>query len=254
MLAVIQRVKSASVAIDSQTVSSIQDGLLVLVGISADATPADSEYIQRKILNTRLWDDGSGKTWSKSVTQRDYQVLCVSQFTLHGFLKGNKPDFHLSMPPDQAKTLYNGLVNSLKAAYNKDEKGGKGVKGGKGGGLGKNGGGKKNETTPSLTALDVQPPPPDFAALVQDGLFGADMAVTLVNDGPVTLILDSKDQGGGGGGGSGSNQKNVPAQSSVPASSAKPESVKSCRVTGQDILTDEMGARMIFYCAPQLRN
>ena len=86
-------------------VSRIGPGLLALVGVREGDTEDDAEYIARKLLGTRLWQQGSsggaaeGKAWSESVVQRGYELLCVSQFTLHARLKGNKPDFCKAMSP-----------------------------------------------------------------------------------------------------------------------------------------------------------
>jgi hypothetical protein len=90
--------------------------------------------------------------WQVNVVQKGYSLLLVSQFTLHGYFKGNKPDFHDSMPPADAEALYNDFVKIVQAGYAEDK--------------------------------------------VQAGQFGADMAVGLVNDGPVTLIIDSENKGG----------------------------------------------------------
>eukprot|EP00850_Spirogloea_muscicola_P024074 SM000435S15747 [mRNA] locus=s435:12311:13422:- [translate_table: standard] len=69
----------------------------------------------------RLWpDEVTGKAWDKSVVQRNYEVLIVSQFTLYGVLKGNKPDFHVAMPPQQARPFYAALVQRAREAYRPD--------------------------------------------------------------------------------------------------------------------------------------
>ncbi|XP_022850907.1 D-aminoacyl-tRNA deacylase [Olea europaea var. sylvestris] len=148
MKAVIQRVASASVEVEGCTVSAIGPGLLVLVGLHESDVESDAEYICRKVLNMRLYpNEKSGKTWDQNVMQRNYEVLLVSQFTLYGVLKGNKPDFHVAMPPEKAKLFYASLVEKFRKAYNMDA--------------------------------------------VKDGVFGAMMKVNLVNDGPVTMQLDS---------------------------------------------------------------
>ncbi|KAL8032504.1 hypothetical protein ABFX02_13G100500 [Erythranthe guttata] len=148
MRAVVQRVASASVEVEGRTVSAIGPGLLVLVGLHETDVESDAEYICRKVLNMRLFpNDNTGKTWDQNVMQRNYEVLLVSQFTLYGVLKGNKPDFHVAMPPDAAKTFYASLVEKFQKSYRIDA--------------------------------------------VKDGVFGAMMKVNLVNDGPVTLQLDS---------------------------------------------------------------
>lgn len=71
----------------------------------------------RKILNLRVFEDESGKHWSKSVMDKQYEVLCVSQFTLQCVLKGNKPDFHLAMPTEQAESFYNSFLEQLRKSY-----------------------------------------------------------------------------------------------------------------------------------------
>ncbi|KAJ1685004.1 hypothetical protein LUZ63_016394 [Rhynchospora breviuscula] len=148
MRAVVQRVLSASVEVEGRIVSEIGPGLLVLVGIHEADTHSDADYICRKVLNMRLFpNEETGKAWDQSVVQRDYGVLLVSQFTLYGVLKGNKPDFHVAMPPQKAKPFYASLVEKFQKAYSSDA--------------------------------------------VKDGIFGAMMKVNLVNDGPVTMQLDS---------------------------------------------------------------
>uniref|UniRef100_A0A8C0TT40 D-aminoacyl-tRNA deacylase 1 n=1 Tax=Canis lupus familiaris TaxID=9615 RepID=A0A8C0TT40_CANLF len=71
----------------------------------------------RKILNLRVFEDESGKHWSKSVMDKQYEVLCISQFTLQCVLKGNKPDFHLAMPTEQAESFYNSFLEQLRKTY-----------------------------------------------------------------------------------------------------------------------------------------
>ncbi|WVY93783.1 hypothetical protein V8G54_032871 [Vigna mungo] len=164
MRAVVQRVASASVEVEGRIVSEIGPGLLVLVGIHDTDSDADADYMSssflrpfhsnfklpcRKVLNMRLFpNENSGKAWDHSVMQKSYQVLLVSQFTLYGFLKGNKPDFHVAMAPQRAKPFYASLVERFRSAYNSDA--------------------------------------------IKDGVFGAMMKVNLVNDGPVTMQLDSQ--------------------------------------------------------------
>ncbi|KAL2467305.1 D-Tyr-tRNA(Tyr) deacylase family protein [Abeliophyllum distichum] len=148
MKAVVQRVASASVEVEGRTVSAIGPGLLVLVGLHESDVESDAEYICRKVLNMRLYpNEKTGKTWDQNVMQRNYEVLLVSQFTLYGVLKGNKPDFHVAMPPEKAKHFYSSLVEKFRRAYKMDA--------------------------------------------IKDGVFGAMMKVNSVNDGPVTMQLDS---------------------------------------------------------------
>ncbi|KAM9313983.1 D-aminoacyl-tRNA deacylase 1 [Pholidichthys leucotaenia] len=117
MKAIVQRVTRATVTVGEEQISSIGRGLCVLLGISVDDTQRDAEYMVRKILNLRLFEDESGRAWSKSVMDRDYEVLCVSQFTLQCILKGNKPDFHLAMPAELAQPFYNSILENMRSAY-----------------------------------------------------------------------------------------------------------------------------------------
>ena len=94
MKVVVQRVKSASVSINDNTISSIGKGICVLVGIQVKDTPKERETIVRKLLNLRVFEDESNKRWAKSVKDLNLEILCVSQFTLYHIMKGNKPDFH----------------------------------------------------------------------------------------------------------------------------------------------------------------
>ncbi|XP_066313724.1 uncharacterized protein [Miscanthus floridulus] len=148
MRAVVQRVLSASVEVEGRIVSAIGPGLLVLVGLHEADTDSDADYICRKVLNMRLFpNDKTEKAWDRSVMQRNFEVLLVSQFTLYGILKGSKPDFHVAMPPAKAKPFYASLVEKFQRSYSADS--------------------------------------------VKDGVFGTMMKVSLVNDGPVTMQIDS---------------------------------------------------------------
>ena len=147
MKAVIQRVVSGSVSVNGEIVSSIGRGIVALIGIHRDDTRADLDYIVRKIISLRLWEDESGRRWAKSAKDLDLEILCVSQFTLYHVMKGNKPDFHLAMAGDKSKLFYEEFLTEMRKGY-------------------------KNEK-------------------IKDGVFGAMMEVNIVNDGPVTLELDS---------------------------------------------------------------
>lgn len=177
MRAVVQRVLSASVEVEGRVVSAIGPGLLVLVGVHEADTDADADYICRKVLNMRLFpNEKTEKAWDQSVLQRKFEVLLVSQFTLYGILKGNKPDFHVAMPPAKAKPFYASLVEKFQKSYSADA--------------------------------------------VKDGIFGAMMKVSLVNDGPVTMQVDSSSlqnpaQSSNGDVGSvGDNEAQVPKETS----------------------------------------
>lgn len=117
MKAIIQRVTQASVTVGEETVSSIGRGLCVLLGISLDDTQKDADYLVRKILNLRLFEDENGKAWSKSVMEKEFEVLCVSQFTLQCILKGNKPDFHSAMPAELAQPFYSSILENMRSSY-----------------------------------------------------------------------------------------------------------------------------------------
>ncbi|KAK0050754.1 D-tyrosyl-tRNA(Tyr) deacylase 1 [Biomphalaria pfeifferi] len=121
MKAVIQRVLSASVTVDNEIVGSIGKGLCVLVGISRHDTEKEMEYIVRKILNIRVFNDEKDKRWMKSVMDMGYEVLCVSQFTLESTLKGNKPDFRYAMSPELSQPFYNQFLQALKTQYKADK-------------------------------------------------------------------------------------------------------------------------------------
>ena len=111
----------------------------------------------RKLLNLRVFDEpATGKRWHKSVSDLGLEILCVSQFTLYHVLKGNKPDFHLAKSPAEAKEFYEAFLSELRAAY-------------------------ATEKEKDAELMDR----------VKDGKFGAMMSVDIVNDGPVTLELES---------------------------------------------------------------
>jgi len=120
MRAIVQRVTQASVSVNEELISKIGKGICVLVGISRDDTDKDIEYIVRKLLNLRIWDGDTGKRWQHSVSQKKYEILCVSQFTLYNVLKGNSPDFHHAMPATESKAFFDKFIASLKTAYQPD--------------------------------------------------------------------------------------------------------------------------------------
>ncbi|KEI36876.1 uncharacterized protein L969DRAFT_90418 [Mixia osmundae IAM 14324] len=121
MRAVIQRVKSASVSVDGQIVSSIGKGLLCLIGVARDDTAKDTESIAKSILKLRLFPETASDEspqWKQSVVDIKGDLLCVSQFTLLALTsKGAKPDFHDAMAPNEAKTLYEQLLFRLGQSY-----------------------------------------------------------------------------------------------------------------------------------------
>lgn len=150
MRVVIQRVKEASVTIGGEMVSSIGEGLMVLVGIEEADGDEDIEWLCRKIVNIRLFNDDDG-VMNLPVTSLDNGgILVVSQFTLMASTKkGNRPSYIRAARPEISIPLYERFVSLLSQIYGKT---------------------------------------------VQTGRFGADMQVALVNDGPVTIIIDSKER------------------------------------------------------------
>lgn len=145
MKAVIQRVTQSAVAVDGKTVSSIQNGLLILLGVSQNDREADADYLSDKIVHLRIFEDTAGKM-NLSLLETGGEALVVSQFTLLGDCrKGRRPSFIDAAPPDMANQLYEYFTQKLKE---------KGIS-------------------------------------VQTGVFRAMMDVSLVNNGPVTMILES---------------------------------------------------------------
>jgi D-aminoacyl-tRNA deacylase len=148
MRALIQRVSRASVTIEGRVYSSIESGLLVLVGIKANDTAEDARYIAEKSCSLRIFDDG-GQKLNLSVRDAGGSILAVSQFTLYGDTrKGNRPSFIDAAPPDAAEPLYETVVDHLRRQL-----------------------GEKKVAT---------------------GLFRAMMDIELVNNGPVTVMFESK--------------------------------------------------------------
>lgn len=149
MRAVIQRVSSASVTIDNQVKSSINTGVMILLGIEEADTKEDIDWLCRKISNMRIFPDDAG-VMNKSLIEVDGEALVVSQFTLHASTKkGNRPSYIQAAKPDIAIPLYESFIKELQTHL-------------------------KHE--------------------VKTGEFGADMQVSLVNDGPVTIFMDSKNK------------------------------------------------------------
>lgn len=149
MKAVIQRVSSSSVTIDSKITAEIQNGLLILVGIEDADNQEDINWLTSKIANLRIFPD-QNDVMNLSIKDCDGDIIIVSQFTLHAATKkGNRPSYIKASKPEIAIPLYEKFVTEMELEI-----------------------GKK----------------------VQTGQFGADMKVALVNDGPVTIIIDSKNK------------------------------------------------------------
>ena len=149
MRAVIQRVSEASVAVDQKIEGEIAEGLLIFLGIVPEDTSEDLEWLSKKIVNLRIFDDNRG-VMNLSLKEQNGAALVISQFTLHAQTKkGNRPSYIKAARPDIAIPLYQQFIIQLENDLGKE---------------------------------------------IQTGIFGANMQVSLVNDGPVTLIIDSKNR------------------------------------------------------------
>ncbi|MDO4180386.1 MAG: D-aminoacyl-tRNA deacylase [Bacteroidales bacterium] len=149
MRVVIQRVSHASVTIDGVCKSAIKEGFMILVGIEGADTQEDADWLCKKIIGLRVFDDENG-VMNKSILEVGGEILVVSQFTLHASTKkGNRPSYIRAAGHDVAVPLYNYFCRTLSA------------------GLGKE---------------------------VGTGEFGADMKVELLNNGPVTICMDTKNK------------------------------------------------------------
>ncbi len=146
MIALIQRVKKASVRVGGSVVGSIGKGILVLLGVHRDDTEKDLEYMLKKVPFLRIFEDDDGKM-NLSLLDVNGSILVVSQFTLLARTKrGRRPSFDEAAPPDKGKEFYRLFIDGLKK----------------------------------------------MGIRVEEGSFGAHMEVELINDGPVTIIIDSK--------------------------------------------------------------
>lgn len=147
MRILIQRVSEAFVQVDGDVKGSIQQGLVVLVGIETDDTKNDIDWLVRKLIALRIFSDSEGKM-NQSIVAVKGDFLIISQFTLHASTKkGNRPSYLKAARPEIAIPLYEAFIKEIEQQL-----------------------GRK----------------------VQTGQFGADMKVQLINDGPVTIWIDSK--------------------------------------------------------------
>lgn len=148
MKAVIQRTTNASVTIDGSVVGEIKQGLVVLLGVTHEDTQQDIDYLVKKIINLRIFEDENQKM-NLSLKDTEGSILSISQFTLYADTrKGRRPSFVQAAKPDEAKRLYERFNEALREE-------------------------------------DIH---------VVTGEFGAMMDVNLTNNGPVTIIIDSKDK------------------------------------------------------------
>lgn len=146
MRALIQRVSSGSVKIGGKTVGKIEQGLVVLLGITHDDTESDVKFLADKCVNLRIFCDDDGKM-NRSLLDISGEALIISQFTLYGDArKGRRPGFSEAARPDHAIPLYEKFIDAVK----------------------------------------------NYKIKVATGEFGAEMLVDIKNDGPVTLMLESK--------------------------------------------------------------
>ena len=149
MRIVIQRVSRASVTIEGTVKSAIEKGYLVLIGVCEEDTEEDVEWLVRKVIGLRVFDDENG-VMNRSIMDVDGNILVISQFTLFAsYKKGNRPSWLRAARHEISMPLYESFCTKLSAAL-----------------------GKK----------------------VGTGEFGADMKVELLNDGPVTICMDTKNK------------------------------------------------------------
>ena len=149
MRVVIQRVSESSVTIEGLVKSEIGKGFMILVGFEEFDGISDIEWVSRKIVNLRVFDDENG-VMNLSVKDINGEILLLSQFTLHALTaKGNRPSYIKAARPDIAIPLYEKFIEVLTADLGKE---------------------------------------------IGTGEFGADMKVALINDGPVTILIDSKNR------------------------------------------------------------
>ena len=147
MRAVLQRVKHASVSVDNQITGKIEQGFLILLGITHTDTEKEVEWLSKKITDLRVFNDSEDKM-NLGLKDVNGELLIISQFTLYGnCIKGRRPSFIDAAKPDMANELYEKFLKKCK----------------------------------------------DLGFKTEAGIFGADMKVELLNDGPVTLIIDTKD-------------------------------------------------------------
>ena len=123
MIAIIQRVTSCDVVIDKKPTSSINHGILVLLGIEKDDNLDDIKYISKKILKMRIFNDNQ-KNMNLSVQDVDGSIMIVSQFTLCANVKkGNRPSYIGAMPINESRNIYNSFVDYMTEQHSKIESG-----------------------------------------------------------------------------------------------------------------------------------
>ena len=149
MRVVVQRVSQSNVKVSGEVIGEIKKGLMVLVSFVDEDNDTDLDWMTKKIINLRIFNDDEGKM-NRSVQDVAGDILLVSQFTLHGSTKkGNRPSFIKAAKPDFANVMYERFIKVLEQTLGKE---------------------------------------------IQTGEFGGDMKVSLINDGPTTMIIDSRNK------------------------------------------------------------
>lgn len=147
MKVVIQRVKESSVSINNEIYNRINNGLMILVGFTEGDNKQDIDYIVKKVVNLRIFDDENG-IMNKSILDTNGSILSISQFTLYADTKkGNRPSYIKALKSEYSSKLYDKFNKKLSEYIN-----------------------------------------------VKTGVFGAEMEVNLINDGPITIIIDSNNK------------------------------------------------------------
>jgi len=147
MRVVVQRVSQSNVKVSGEVIGEIKEGLMVLVSFVDEDNDTDLDWMTKKIINLRIFNDDEGKM-NRSVQDVGGDILLISQFTLHGSTKkGNRPSFIKAAKPDFAKVMYERFIKVLEQSLGKE---------------------------------------------IQTGEFGGDMKVSLINDGPTTILIDSR--------------------------------------------------------------
>ena len=149
MRVVVQRVSQSNVKVSGEVIGEIKEGLMVLVSFVDEDNDTDLDWMTKKIINLRIFNDDAGKM-NRRVQDVAGDILLVSQFTLHGSTKkGNRPSFIKAAKPDFANVMYERFIKVLEQTLGKE---------------------------------------------IQTGEFGGDMKVSLINDGPTTMIIDSRNK------------------------------------------------------------
>ena len=149
MRVVVQRVSQSNVKVSGNVIGEIKEGLMVLVSFVDEDNETDLDWMTKKIINLRIFNDDEGKM-NRSVQDIGGDILLISQFTLHGSTKkGNRPSFIKAAKPDFANVMYERFIKVLEQSLGKE---------------------------------------------IQTGEFGSDMKVSLINDGPTTMIIDSRNK------------------------------------------------------------